>query len=106
MQTSEAIKHPEAVTPPRFRLGRIVATPGALAELEAADIEPGELIARHHAGDWGDVPKEDAEANEAGLRCGDRILSSYPIDDQGADHIWIITEADRSSTTVLLPSEY
>ena len=86
-----------------FPLGRIVATPGALAALAAASVTPMALLARHAAGDWGDVPPEDAAENELSLARGLRVLSSYPV---GDDRVWIITEADRSATTLLLPSKY
>lgn len=87
-----------------FPLGDLVATPGALKALEKNGVIPMRLISRHMCGDWGDVPPDDAKANVDALRIGARLLSSYPLDD-GA-RIWIITEADRSVTTLLLPSEY
>jgi hypothetical protein len=87
----------------RFPLGRIVATLGALALLIDAGEGPAELLARHQAGDWGEVPPEDARENELSVERGCRIVSSYPV---GAGRIWIITEADRSVTTILLPEEY
>lgn len=62
-----------------------------------------ELVRRHLSGDWGDVDKQDAAANDRALKWGDRILSSYKI---GEEKLWVITEADRSSTTVLTPGEY
>ena len=89
--------------PVRFELGRVVATPAALAVLEEAVVEPVELLRRHHAGDWGFVPAEDARENERSVQRGYRIISSYPV---GEEKVWIITEADRSSTCLLLPSEY
>lgn len=88
----------------KFLLGRIVATPGALAAFEEALDDPMPYVRRHAAGDWGDVPLEDVAENERSLREGYRILSAYSI--QGGVKIWIITEADRSSTTILLPEEY
>ncbi|WP_047865032.1 hypothetical protein [Rubrobacter aplysinae] len=87
----------------RFTLGRIVATPGALEALEASGVSPVELLGRHQSGDWGEIPPEDARENERSVKHGFRILSSYPI---GEERTWIITEADRSSTCLLLPSEY
>lgn len=87
----------------RFELGRVVATPGALEALEASGVSPVELLGRHQSGDWGEVPPEDVRENERSVECGFRILSIYPI---GEERIWIITEADRSSTCLLLPSEY
>lgn len=87
-----------------FPLGDLVATPGALSALENNGVVPMRLISRHMKGDWGDVPPDDAAANTDALRIGARLLSSYTLPD-GA-RIWIITEADRSSTTLLLPDEY
>ena len=87
-----------------FPLGDLVATPGALHALEKNGVVPMRLISRHMRGDWGDVPPDDAVSNTDALRIGARLLSSYTLAD-GA-HIWIITEADRSATTLLLPDEY
>jgi len=86
-----------------FLLGQIVATPGALDVLDRGAVNAADLLQRHQSGDWGNVPPEDAEENELSIVNGNRILSSYPV---GNDRIWIITEADRSSTTLLLPEEY
>ena len=91
-------------TIPLFPPGRIVATPGALALLEEANKSPSEFLSRHLRGDWGDLCQEDKTENELSLKHGFRLLSSYPITD--SDTLWIITEADRSVTTLLLPSEY
>jgi hypothetical protein len=88
----------------RFELGVVVATPGALKVLGNLEVSPSELVERHAAGDWGDVPSEDARENEYGLEHGFRVLSSYPL--PGGERIWAITEADRSSTCLLLPREY
>ncbi len=87
-----------------FPLGDLVATPDALSVLEKNGVVPMRLISRHMKGDWGDVPPEDAVANTDALRISARLLSSYALPD-GA-RIWIITEADRSVTTLLLPEEY
>ena len=87
-----------------LNLGRIVATPGALAALETAGERPEQYLDRHSAGDWGTVPPEDAAANDVALTDGDRILSAYRTG-LGA-RLWIITEWDRSVTTLLLPEEY
>jgi len=86
-----------------FPLGQIVATPGALALLDRGGVNAAELIRQHQSGDWGNVPPEDAEENELAIVQGYRILSSYLI---AEERIWVITEADRSSTTLLLPEEY
>ena len=88
----------------RFRLGQTVATPGALAACEAAGQDPGQFFARHQSGDWGEVPPEDAEQNEFSVTHGLRLLSAYTL--ETGVKVWIITEADRSVTTLLLPSEY
>jgi len=87
-----------------FPLGQIVATPGALALLERHRISPTLLLLRHSRGDWGDLDPEDAAANHAAVGGHDRILSCYLID--GDERVRIITEWDRSVTTLLLPSEY
>jgi hypothetical protein len=87
-----------------FPLGDLVATPGALKVLEKNGVLPLQLVSRHICGDWGDVPPDDAAANTEALRIHSRVLSSYTLAD-GA-RIWVITEADRSATTVLLPEEY
>ena len=88
----------------KFALGRVVATPGAMAALAASGQTPGEFLRRHVAGDWGDVSAADARANDESLGSGDRLLSSYRT--SLGTTIWIITEADQSATTLLLPDEY
>lgn len=93
-----------APTKPLFPLGQIVATPGALETLEAAAESPADLLNRHVRGDWGDLDEEDKAANHAALKDGSRILSAYVL--STAERIWVITEADRSSTCLLRPDEY
>jgi len=88
----------------RFPLGQVVATPGAIAALARSGDTAAAFLARHEQGDWGDVPPEDAASNEDALVDGGRILSSYRLGDGTV--VWLITEADRSVTTVLLPSDY
>jgi len=88
----------------RFSLGQVVATPGALAALEEAHQAPGEFLHRHQGGDWGVVCEEDKTENELGLKEGFRLLSAYML--STGVKIWVITEADRSATTILLPDEY
>jgi hypothetical protein len=88
----------------KFSLGRVVATPGALAALDEAKESALGFLCRHQSGDWGDVPPEDQEENDLSLESGFRVLSSYKLRDE--TKIWIITEADRSATTILLPDEY
>ena len=89
---------------PRFKLGRVVATPGALAALEKSGESASAFIKRHHVGDWGEVCTEDAEANEEALLSGERVFSVYHTAKN--EKLYVITEADRSSTCVLLPEEY
>jgi len=85
----------------RFPLGRLLATPGALRACEDSGVNPLNLIDRHWSGDWGDLPEEDKKENEFAVDKQLRILSAYVI---ALDvKIWIITEADRSATTILLP---
>ena len=85
-----------------FATGQIVATPGAL-ELAEQGVDLLAYLLRHLNGDWGDLCEEDKAENEVSVKNGYRILSSYPTP-QGK--LWIITEADRSATTFLLPEEY
>ena len=91
-------------TEPRFLLGQCVATPGALGVLQAQNLTPWTFVSRHHAGDWGDVCAEDAQLNNQALIAGTRLLSMYVLPD--GQRLYVITEADRSSTTLLLPEEY
>lgn len=114
-----------ATTPPsstRFSLGRLLITRGVLAALEAlvpleerdperADVQgaqvgdlTAEFLRRHARGDWGEVGAEDWRANDQALRNGSRLLSVYRL--PTGVRVWIITEWDRSSTTLLLPDEY
>ena len=88
----------------RFPMGQIVATPGALQALEEASESPAALLKRHLIGDWGELSDEDRQENERSVSDGCRILSAYTL--STGIRIWIITEADRSATTLLLPSEY
>ena len=88
----------------KFPLGQLVATPGALQAMKEAEVSFLPYIRRHLEGDWGDVCPEDAGENELSLEQGFRLLSAYRL--PGGCKIWIITEADRSATTILLPEEY
>lgn len=88
--------------PARFSLGRLVATPGALRAVDRGTVM--DAIRRHVAGDWGEMGPEDKAANDEAVKSGGRILSRYMS--AAGEPFWIITEADRSSTTVLLPDEY
>lgn len=88
----------------KFACGQLVATPGALQAFERAGESPMNYLQRHLSGDWGEVSAEDAQENERSLVHGWRLLSAYGLSD--GTKLWIITEADRSATTLLLPSEY
>ncbi len=88
----------------RFPLGQVVATPGALAAMERNQVQPFTFLARHQAGDWGNLDPADIAENEYSVNRELRLLSAYALPD--ATRIWIITEADRSSTCILLPEEY
>jgi hypothetical protein len=94
----------DRVKPTLFHLGLLLSTPMALHTLKQHDISAKQLLDRHASGDWGEVSEEDANANCLALDIGSRLLSAYTIADEV--RIWIITEADRVCTTILLPSEY
>jgi hypothetical protein len=85
---------------PRFPLGDVVLTLGAT---RLAPAQSRAMLQRHQSGDWGEVPPADAAENELSLKDGFRLMSAYTV--EGVKY-WVLTEADRSSTTVLLPSEY
>ncbi len=109
---------------PLFSMGQLLATPGALAFIATHSINLSELLRRHVSGDDGDLCEDDKEANKFALTHGARIFSSYRFsgtsratggaqlsqsefsDEHDDCRLWIITEADRQSTTVLLPIEY
>jgi hypothetical protein len=86
-----------------FSLGRTVQTPSAREELSELNYSPLDLLRRHMSGDWSEMATEDQQSNRDAITKGSRIFSAYII--QGTK-FWVITEADRSSTTILLPSEY
>ena len=88
---------------PLFALGQTVATRGALETMQRLGVSPLALLSRHQRGDWGDLDKEDKQANDQALTLGDRIFSAYQLE---TAKFWVITEADRSATTILLPEEY
>jgi hypothetical protein len=90
---------------PKFELGRVVATPGALRAIRSSGQSPSDFLRRHINGDWGEhLDGHDRKQNLIALREGGRIVSTYQT--RAGDDIWIITEDDRSATTLLLPSEY
>jgi hypothetical protein len=88
----------------KFPLGRLAATPGALEAMEASGQTPEFFLARHASGDWGCVDEDDRKLNDEALIHGDRLLSAYRT--LRGVRLWIISEADRSVTTILLPEEY
>jgi len=89
---------------PLFPLGETVATPSALAALDIAGVTPETLLACHERGDWGDLSDHDRQMNDRALPSGGRLLSAYRLPD--GTRVWIVTEADRSATTLLLPDDY
>ena len=98
------------VNNPLFKMGQVLATPGAIEALEKASQTPWEFVSLHVAGNWGVVCGEDAEANNQALKDGSRLLSAYILKD-GQTKLWVITEAEddhgnRAATTLLLPDEY
>jgi hypothetical protein len=88
----------------KFLLGRLAATPGALEALEASGQTPDSFLARHQAGDWGEINEEDRRLNDEALLDGSRLLSVYKT--LRGVRMYVITEADRSLTTILRPEEY
>ena len=97
---------------PLFSLGQLLATPGALATLEAFGVHPLALVlGRHVVGDWGDLCQEDRALNNHSLSHGMRIFSSYKLtrstgDGTTSETVWVITEADRAASTILLPGDF
>ncbi len=89
---------------PKFELGQVVATPGALSALRSSGQTPTEFLRKHVSGDWGDLDGHDEKQNQIALREGGRLVSAYTT--RKGEDVWVITEADRSSTCLLLPSEY
>lgn len=87
----------------RFNLGTLLITPAAQEALNANGQDPHQFLTRHAKGDWGIVCEHDCQANDDALIHGDRLLSVYQCHQA---RIWIITEADRSATTILLPEDY
>lgn len=89
---------------PRFKLGRILATPAAVEAIADARVSIIDLLIRHMRGDWGELSESDREQNELSVDTGLRLLSSYVL--PNGQTIWVITEWDRSATTFLLPGDY
>jgi len=90
---------------PLFTLGQVVATPGALKAIEVSGDSLSSYLSRHITGDWGELNAHDRKENELSLGQGFRLMSVYTLSITGVK-IWVITEADRSSTCILLPEEY
>lgn len=88
---------------PLFKLGTIAATPGALREAAELEADLLRLLGRHVTGDFGDLSEDDRRENELSIEKGFRVLSAY---EENGSRFWVITEADRSVTTILLPEEY
>ncbi|KFG95526.1 hypothetical protein GQ56_0119770 [Burkholderia paludis] len=95
---------PPLLSAPQLPLGKLIATPAALHALQAADVSVYHLVNRHARHDWGDLCEADRQQNEIAAANGARIPSCYTLPNQV--QVWIITEADRTVTTVLLPEEY
>ncbi len=85
----------------QFELGQCVVTDGILETLTSSQVQ--DVLDRHVRGDWGEVGEEDARQNDWSLKNGERLMSAYTVD---GTKVWVITERDRSATTILLPSEY
>ena len=102
--SSSASSQKTAVSLPLFPLGQVLATPGALELLQTYQLSPLSFIQRHVVGDWGDICVEDQQVNADALQHGYRLMSVYAI--TPSEKLWIITEADRSCTPLLLPQEY
>ena len=104
LQTGIEILYRELGKPGKFALGQVVMTPSAGEALLAAQHAPPEFLLRHKHGDWGELCAEDRRENERSLRVGSRLLSAYRT--RTEEKLWVITEWDRSATTLLLPEEY
>lgn len=102
--SSSASSQNAVVGLPLFPLGQVLATPGALGLLQTHQLIPLSFIQRHVVGDWGDICAEDQQVNADALQYRYRLMSVYEI--TPTKKLWIITEADRSCTTLLLPEEY
>jgi hypothetical protein len=87
----------------RFPLGQVVGTSAAQAVLSAHNVAPAHLLERHSRGDWGDLAEADRVANEQALAAGSFVLSAYRV---GTQRVWVVTEPDQGTTTIMLPSEY
>lgn len=96
----------QATPPNLFPLGKTVLTRNAKDLLDANGIDPLPYLMRHANGDWSEMCHEDQVTNRNAIRDGFRVFSSYKLPTEEEQNVWIITEADRSSTTILLPEDY
>lgn len=104
LKAGEAMLVAELLKPGKFPLGQMVATPGAIDAMAASQHIAPEFLLRHKHGDWGKLGEEDKAENAFSLLHGLRVLSAY--DTRLSERLWVITEADRSVTTILLPEDY
>src|SRR5690606_20282832 len=104
--TTESEPEPGPVPSLLFETGRLVMTRAVSDLVERGVLDPSLYLRRHIAGDWGELCDEDRQTNQQALRHGDRLLSSYDLNSDEEPRLWIITEADRSVTTLPLPSDY
>lgn len=104
LETGLAMLVQELRRPGKFDLGQMVMTPGADGAMRTALQAPPEFLLRHKHGDWGELPPEDVRENEWSLEHGARLFSAYRT--RTDEKLWVITEWDRSVTTLLLPEEY
>ena len=104
LTAGQELLYGELALPGKFALGQVVATPGSRDAMVAAGHIPPEFLLRHKHGDWGELDPEDRKVNEQALRSGQRLLSAYRT--RLDERLWVITEWDRSVTTLLLPEEY
>lgn len=96
-----------AITPgSKFDLGTVLITPGADRYMRELGMYPTDILMRHAEGDWGDLDAEDKDMNEYSLRNGARLMSSYKLGEGRDEKLWVLTDAYRSVTTIMLPSEY
>lgn len=103
-QAAACLNNSPAAGMPLFNLGQVLATPGVLDMLEPLQLDPMPFLLRHVSGDWGNICSEDRQANADALAQGSRLMSVYVLSTM--HRLWIITEADRSYTTLMLPEEY
>ncbi|SKB02289.1 hypothetical protein SAMN05421862_1192 [Pseudomonas extremaustralis] len=104
--TPEAAPAPQAGPGSLFASGQLVLTHSVQHLVEHGALDPTVYLQRHLSGDWGELSEDDWNSNQRSLHTGDRLFSAYDIDTVDEIRLWIITESDRSVTTILLPSDY